>query len=61
MQLRTGDLVTLKTDRHNGLSRGAIGIVTSVRERAIDVTFSQGSRTLPSWELKLLTKEIKCN
>lgn len=59
-KFNNGDLVVLRTDRHTDLSRGAIGVVTSVRERAIKVMFPQGSRTLPKWELWLLTKERAC-
>lgn len=59
-KFNNGDLVVLRTDRHYGLSYGAIGIVTSVNGYGIKVMFPQGSRTLPKWELWLLTKERAC-
>lgn len=59
-QISKGDLVTLVTDRYANLPKTKVGIVTSVRDHLVNVTFPQGSWAFPTWELKPLTKEDSC-
>lgn len=59
-QISKGDLVTLRTDRYANLPKSKVGIVTSVHDHLVNVTFPQGSWAFPKWELWLLTKERAC-
>lgn len=59
-KINKGDLVTLVTDRYANLPKTNVGIVTSVYDHVVNVTFPQGSWAFPIWELELLTKETKC-
>lgn len=55
-----GDLVIMIGRDYSNIAEGSIGIVRNTHGNLINVTLPEGTWAFPKWELKPLTKEIKC-